>query len=103
MVALLGILQAGTVYVPIDTAAPPARKDTVLDASGARFTVTRSDGGSLHVDTSGRATVTLPEYGHDRIRERSPLLIITADDTQLNWPPNRRAATVDPAETLRYE
>lgn len=41
VVAVVGVLRAGAVYVPVDADAPPARTDALLDDLGARLVVTR--------------------------------------------------------------
>ena len=40
IIAVLGVLRAGAVYVPIGVDQPPARRDLILATAGARFTVT---------------------------------------------------------------
>jgi len=42
VVAVLGVLKAGAAYVAIDTRYPPARRDLMLSASGARVVLTES-------------------------------------------------------------
>jgi len=41
--AILGVLQAGAAYVPVDPAYPRERQDAMLEDSGARVVLTRSD------------------------------------------------------------
>lgn len=43
IVAVLGTLLAGAAYLPVDTAQPPARRDTILRDAGVRFVLTRDD------------------------------------------------------------
>ena len=43
IVAVLGALLAGGVYVPIDTGQPPARRDTILANAGIRLVLTDAD------------------------------------------------------------
>ncbi|MEU5563295.1 amino acid adenylation domain-containing protein [Micromonospora musae] len=40
VVAMLGVLRAGARYVPVDAAFPPARRELMASASGARVTLT---------------------------------------------------------------
>ncbi len=44
VVALLAVLRAGAAYVPLDQAAPPARRAQILHAAAARAVVTSGDG-----------------------------------------------------------
>ncbi|WP_327585115.1 amino acid adenylation domain-containing protein [Nonomuraea sp. NBC_00507] len=54
IVAVLGTLLAGGVYLPIDTGQPPARRDRILADAGARLVLTQSwhaEPGWIPVDT----------------------------------------------------
>ncbi|WP_053663986.1 non-ribosomal peptide synthetase [Streptomyces sp. NRRL F-7442] len=42
VVAVLGTLMAGGAYLPVDTAQPPARRDTIIADAGARTVLTQS-------------------------------------------------------------
>ncbi|MFI7492516.1 amino acid adenylation domain-containing protein [Micromonospora echinaurantiaca] len=47
VVAVLGVLLAGGAYLPVDTRAPVARKESLVDAAGARYAVTTADAEGL--------------------------------------------------------
>ncbi|GFH39141.1 non-ribosomal peptide synthetase [Streptomyces pacificus] len=42
VVAVFGILMAGGAYLPVDTAQPPARRDTIISDAGVRTVLTQS-------------------------------------------------------------
>ncbi|RCG28575.1 amino acid adenylation domain-containing protein [Sphaerisporangium album] len=64
VVAVLGTLLAGGAYLPVDTAQPPARRDTILVDAAVRVVLTQSwlaEIGDLPEDVSAVAVDRLPE------------------------------------------
>ncbi|MBL1100552.1 non-ribosomal peptide synthetase [Streptomyces coffeae] len=64
VVAALGTLIAGGAYLPVDTAQPPARRDTIIADAGVRTVLTQSwlaELDDLPVDVSALAVDLLPE------------------------------------------
>ncbi|MFF0967056.1 amino acid adenylation domain-containing protein [Streptomyces sp. NPDC003703] len=64
VVAVFGTLMAGGAYLPIDTAQPPARRDTIIADAGVRTVLTQSwlaDIDDLPDDVTALAVDLLPE------------------------------------------
>jgi amino acid adenylation domain-containing protein len=59
LVAVLGILEAGAAYVPIDPALPDARCDYLLQCTGARVVVTEAGGKSTWQPRSGMVEIAV--------------------------------------------
>lgn len=57
IVAILGILRAGGAYVPVDTLYPDHRRDLMISASGARYTITSAWLTGARVPTTPALTV----------------------------------------------
>jgi amino acid adenylation domain-containing protein len=57
--ALLGVLKAGTAYVPVDPAHPPARAAAVLRGAGATAVLTDSTSRAALADVSGLMVIDL--------------------------------------------
>src|SRR5688500_7398158 len=77
--AILGLLKAGKIYVPLDPAESAERNDAVLDESGA--TLVLSDGPTGAVDRPGVRVLNLNDI------DRAAAL----DDPRLNVPPDALA------------
>uniref|UniRef100_A0AAU3GMR0 Phenyloxazoline synthase MbtB n=1 Tax=Streptomyces sp. NBC_01401 TaxID=2903854 RepID=A0AAU3GMR0_9ACTN len=63
-VAVLGVLIAGGAYLPVDTAQPPARRDTIMADAGVRTVLTQSwlaETDDLPAHLSSTAVDSLPE------------------------------------------
>ncbi|MFE7623127.1 amino acid adenylation domain-containing protein [Streptomyces sp. NPDC057509] len=68
VVAVFGTLMAGGVYLPVDTAQPPARRDTIIADAGVRTVLTQSwlaEIDDLPADVSALAVDLLPEDATD--------------------------------------
>ncbi|MET9145421.1 amino acid adenylation domain-containing protein [Streptomyces sp. NPDC004042] len=64
VVAVFGTLMAGGAYLPVDTAQPPARRDTIIADAGVRTVLTQSwlaEIGDLPADVTALAVDLLPE------------------------------------------
>ncbi|WP_018565874.1 non-ribosomal peptide synthetase [Streptomyces sp. PsTaAH-124] len=64
VVAVFGTLIAGGAYLPVDTAQPPARRDTIIADAGVRTVLTQSwlaEIGDLPADVTALAVDLLPE------------------------------------------
>ncbi|MQY10373.1 Plipastatin synthase subunit E [Streptomyces sp. RB5] len=110
VVALLGVLAAYGTYCPVDPACPPARRDALLRAAGARALVDGTEVSTLDLDppvtldpeepayilfTSGSTGAAKPVRTPRRaiaaaVRSLGALLGLTADDrvlqfASLNW------------------
>ena len=81
---LLGILQAGKFYVPLDPSYPPRRNRFVLEDSGARLIVTDDANAPLaHELSNGTPQMVTPDCGDDdRLDGDSPNL---ADASDIAW------------------
>ncbi len=65
-VALLGVLKAGAVYLPLDARHPPARQRALLQRAGAKVLVAREEGRALRAD--GSCTVVAAPEGAEEPR-----------------------------------
>ncbi|MFL6199420.1 MAG: amino acid adenylation domain-containing protein [Thermoanaerobaculia bacterium] len=61
--AILGVLQAGAAYVPLDPAYPQERRDAMLEDSGARVVLTRADRGDAPRGDAPRGVSTVALAG----------------------------------------
>ncbi|MGI9622272.1 MAG: amino acid adenylation domain-containing protein, partial [Acidimicrobiales bacterium] len=65
VVAMLGIVMAGGVYVPIDSASPASRRSDVLETASVAVIVGRHPTGGLRVDTADREPSIVNGYRGD--------------------------------------
>ncbi len=54
--AVLGVLAAGAAYVPVGVDQPPARRQRIIDSSGARCTIDRVDAALTHAPLAAPVT-----------------------------------------------
>jgi pyochelin synthetase len=92
VVAVFGTLMAGGAYLPVDTAQPPARRDTIIADAGVRTVLTQSwlaeiddlpaDVTALAVDLLAEATATTPgATGARRDPDELAYIIYTSGST----------------------
>ncbi len=78
IVAVLGTLMAGGVYVPIDTNQPPARRDLMIGSAGIRLVLTQQD--LAAGPWPGDCRVVAVDGLRGRMPDRLPERRVSADD-----------------------
>src|SRR5262249_1450719 len=77
--AILGVLKAGKVYVPLDLRLPPARLKQVLDESGASLVVCEDDYQELARGLASGRVPPIPMTDLGRFPDVRPGLQVTPD------------------------